>query len=272
MADQKVFAYSPGVLGGVAVSGGLIVLILAVLPLPLPLVTVAVAALVCLTSINALSRGATYGGATAAAGLIGTTLSIVSLVIAGTFALNAPDKVDETPVTPPVDTSIGEETGETPVDPEVVRLQPDSVTATSSADSSEDANGKVVTFVADNVVDQDLATAWRTPGTGAGASLTFTFTQPVHLKSVGMVPGYAKVDAASGVDRFTENRRVEQARFDFGNGIVNEWAFLDSRDVQSNAVDVEVSSVTITVLASTKKADRDFTAISEVEFYGWVVN
>jgi hypothetical protein len=273
-------------LGAVTVCGGFLVLIMAVLPLPIPLLTVAVSLGVCALSVIALKRGAIYGGTTAAFGLVGTALAVIALMIAGTFVLTAPETTSESidtatgaeevvPVEPAVEQTVeatAEPTVEATAERVVERLPVASVIASSTADDAADAAGNTVSFIATNVADADPATAWRTPGTGKGKSLTFQFSQPVHLVSIDVIPGYAKVDPTSGEDRFAENRRVKEARFEFDNGIVNDFSFRDSPDVQSNIVSVKTTSVQVTILESTGKTRRDFTAISEIEFYGWMVN
>nr|WP_296072537.1 hypothetical protein [uncultured Actinoplanes sp.] len=151
-----------------------------------------------------------------------------------------------------------------------VPLQPATVDASSSADSSRDDAGNVVTFVPQNVVDGDISTAWRVPGRGVGESLTFTFPRPVHLTAVGVVPGYAKIDANSGVNRFLQNRRVLQARLSFDDEAV-DVRFADEPTVQQADVDVDTTVVEVTILASSPQTSRNFAAISEVTFDGWVI-
>jgi hypothetical protein len=144
------------------------------------------------------------------------------------------------------------------------------VDASSSADPSRDDSGNVVTFVPQNVVDGDVSTAWRVPGGGVGESLTFTFPGPVHLTAVGLVPGYAKIDGSSGVDRFVQNRRVVQARFSFdGEAVAIRYA--DQPTLQAAKVDVDATGVEVTILESSAPTSRDFTAISEVTFEGWAI-
>ncbi|HWS31155.1 MAG TPA: hypothetical protein VN408_00275 [Actinoplanes sp.] len=266
-------------LGQGAVISGFIVLILAILPLPVPWLTLVLSVGACTLGAYVLKRGAAYGGITAAFGLVGTVLAVFALPIAGFSVATAPEPPDEVVTTPAPDSESypAEEPAPSPENsvepsatPDTIRLDVASVTATSTADSAQDAGGSTVTFDADNVADNDPETAWRTPGTGIGESLTFTFSRPVHLTSVGVIPGYAKLDPTSGVNRFTENRRVEQARFDFGGGIVNDYSFSDSTESQTYTIEMITDSVTVTILDSTDKTKRNYTALSEIAFYGWV--
>lgn len=265
------------VVGASALAGGFVALVLAVVPAPW-FVCIAAAGVALVVSMAALSRSATRGGAVGACGLVGTGTSIVAVLITIAMVKFFPD-----PVTPPVyaqphDNGYVYENEDYVEQPAVtsppaspVQLRAWTVTATSSAPDGVDDDDNVVSFAAENVIDGDTATAWRTPGSGIGETLTFTFDSPVHLTSVGVVAGYNKVDQASNVDRFLQNRRLREARFAFADVATVDWSYADDREMQRNPVDVEVTTVTMTVLASTEKAERDFTAVSEVEFYGWVV-
>ena len=72
------------------------------------------------------------------------------------------------------------------------------VTASSTAASSTDAAGNVVTYLPANVLDGDVQTAWRTPGDGRGESLTLLFDSPMQVVRIGPSHGYAKTDPGSG--------------------------------------------------------------------------
>ncbi len=265
-----------------ALGGGFLALVLAVVPAPW-FVCIAAAGVVFVVSMASLSRSTTQGGTAGACGLVGVGTSAVAVLITLAMVKFFPEPaVPPSYAQPPDDGYVAPDDGyfEEPVPeqepeptstPSTVQLRAWSVSASSSAPNGKDDDDNVVTFAAENVIDGDLTTAWRTPGSGVGETLTFTFDQPVHLTSVGLVPGYNKIDQSSDTDRFLQNRRLREARFAFGDVATVDWSYADSREKQSNAVDVETSTVTMTVLASTEEAERDFTAVSEVEFYGWVV-
>jgi hypothetical protein len=149
-------------------------------------------------------------------------------------------------------------------------LPPVSVVGSAVAPDSKDAAGNPVSFAASNAVDGNLATAWRVPGDGVGASLVLSFDRPVHVAWIGVVPGYAKVDPADGSDRFAQNRRVRSAQFQFSGGQVRAFGFADRPQLQRAAIDLDTSQVAMQI-TSTTSAERDFTAVSEVEVYGWFI-
>ena len=93
------------------------------------------------------------------------------------------------------------------------------VSASCQAEDSSEADGTPVVFAPANVLDGNLATAWRCAG-GAGQELVFDLGGDVHLVSVGLVGGYVKVDPRWGVDRFPQNRRVRAVEWVFADGSV----------------------------------------------------
>jgi hypothetical protein len=154
-------------------------------------------------------------------------------------------------------------------EPQPMRLDPVDVEASASAGPSKDAAGSPVTFEAENVIDGKADTAWRVEGDGVGHSLTFRFDRKVHLSAIGLVPGYAKVDPVSGVERFWQNRRVSTATYTFDSGATVAVKFSDTADLQWLDVDADTTSVVIQITGSTEATERDYTAISEVQFAGW---
>ncbi|MFI5933121.1 NADase-type glycan-binding domain-containing protein [Actinoplanes sp. NPDC051494] len=252
--------------------GGMVALVLAVIPAPMPLITLTVGGLVCAVSLIAVVQGPTAAGLTSAAGLAGLATSVVAMMITGVFIVTAPETPEVVSPGPTVtDLPWTAEPPRTAEPPTVVTISPLTTTATSTAASGKDAGGEVVTFAAENMIDGDATTAWRAPGAAVGEEITFSFPQRVHITSVAMIPGYAKIDSLSGINRFEENRRVTQAQFDF-DAASYEWTYADLAEPQANDVDAEVLVVQMTILASSRKTNRDFTAVSEVVFSGWVVD
>jgi hypothetical protein len=147
-------------------------------------------------------------------------------------------------------------------------LMPDLVTASDTAPDGMDACGNAVPFDPARVADGQTTSAWRVAGSGVGQVLTLSYHGRVHVRRIGLLPGYAKIDPCDGSDRFTENRvvRTVEYRFDDGTTVVQE---LDARpEVQYVDVDVVTGTVAITVLATSPPGARDYTVISEVEVYG----
>jgi hypothetical protein len=155
----------------------------------------------------------------------------------------------------------------TPSKQRVVRLQAVTISASATAPPSIDAGNNVVTFDASKAVDGDPATAWRTAGGGVGDTLRVSFARSVHLVGMGMIVGYDKVDTYDGTDRFQQNGRVSRARVTIDDGRNADLTFADSRDLQPVSLEADTASVTVTILSSVP-GSRDYTAISEIEFYG----
>ena len=162
------------------------------------------------------------------------------------------------------------ETAPATAPPVPAALAPDGVTASATAENGRDSQGNVVEYRAENALDGDATTAWRVEGNGVGETLTFSWSQPVHLTAIEMIPGYAKQDM-DGTDRFPQNRRVRtvRVRFDSGDPPV-ELSFDDQPVVQRRELNANATSVTVEILATRRGApDRDYTAISEVGFEGY---
>ncbi|WP_425491715.1 discoidin domain-containing protein [Nocardioides mesophilus] len=139
--------------------------------------------------------------------------------------------------------------------------------ASCEADSSVDAAGNQIAYPPQNAVDQDTTTAWRCDGSGVGQTLTLTLGQGTRIGEVGLIPGYAKTDPRSGVDRYAENNRITRVRWRFDDGSSVEQR-LDgtaaNRSLQTLRIPVTTSgSVVLEVLDSTP-GSRDTMAVSEV--------
>jgi hypothetical protein len=135
------------------------------------------------------------------------------------------------------------------------------------APDSRDAAGHRVGYQAANVYDGDMSTAWRCNGDGAGEVLTLELADRTAIGEVGLVPGYAKTDPRSGVDRYAENNRITKVRWTFDDGTSVEQNLdgsPDNRDLQTVRVPVTDSAqVTVEVLGSTP-GSRNTVAVSEV--------
>ncbi|HET9724155.1 MAG TPA: protein kinase [Actinomycetota bacterium] len=142
------------------------------------------------------------------------------------------------------------------------------VTASSTAPSSTDAAGNVVTYLPANVLDGDVQTAWRTPGDGRGESLTLLFDTPMHVVRVGMIPGYAKTDPETGVNRFEQNRILREVRYVVRGQEPTTQTFRPAPVPQFVRLDVTASRITIEIVQTTEPGGLDYTAISEVYVYG----
>ncbi|WP_049821266.1 discoidin domain-containing protein [Kineococcus radiotolerans] len=224
---------------------------------------------------------------------------VAAAAVAGWWLVRPDDDVSTTPVAAPSPSTSSSTSTSTPVrevaaatpapavaapvpppTPEPVYptgvLTPARVTAPGSSPDSADAGGRTTTYVAANVLDADPSTAWRTEGSAAGSSLTFTFDAPVRVTEVGLINGFAKVDPHDGTDRYPQGRRVLAVTWTFqgptGPVSVPQRLSDGERDLQRIPVPAVVtSSATLTVDEVTRPgAGRlfDRTAISEVRFTG----
>ncbi|RYU10596.1 NADase-type glycan-binding domain-containing protein [Nocardioides iriomotensis] len=140
--------------------------------------------------------------------------------------------------------------------------------ASCQAPSSVDAAGNEIGYPPTSAYDGDLTTAWRCNGTGVGQTLSLTFVEPEEIGELALVPGYAKTDPRSGVDRYAENNRITRVRWTFPDGttVVQK---LDgaptNRTLQTMRIKpVQADSVTMEVLASAR-GPRNTIAVSEVQ-------
>ncbi|MET0909460.1 MAG: rod shape-determining protein MreC, partial [Ilumatobacteraceae bacterium] len=183
------------------------------------------------------------------------------------------ETVETTTTVPPTTTTTPPTTTEFVVDPADAFVQTlVDPTASSTAPDGVDGAGNPVSYSVDNTVDGDYETAWRTEGDGVGETLTYHFAAgSVYVTSVGLIPGYAKIDATDGTDRFLENRRIRAVRWTFDGGVVQQQDFADSRDLQTIDIPgVLTRTITIEILETTDHGGRDFTPVSEVQVEGVV--
>ena len=131
-----------------------------------------------------------------------------------------------------------------------------------------DSCGRPVNYDVRNLVDGNTTTAWRAPGDAVGARVTITLPRPTHLTQIGLVPGYAKVDQCSNLDRFTQLRRVTAVEWLFDGEVSLPQTFKDRPEMQTMAVDVITTTITIEIRGSTPNPRLDAAAISEVQLVG----
>jgi len=126
-------------------------------------------------------------------------------------------------------------------------------------------------FSPTNVLDRNPGTAWRCATPATGETLTLTLAEESRLTSVGMIGGYVKVDPSTGVDRFPQNHRVRQVRWTFSDGTSVTQDLADSRQMQTLAVDVVTSTVTVEILSTYPPSGPDqknTVVVAEVQFLG----
>jgi hypothetical protein len=164
-------------------------------------------------------------------------------------------------------------TGETqaaeiaPIGGRGARLSPVHVTASSTALPGEDGCGEPTQYPAKNVADGNPESAWRTEGDGLGETMQFDFDGDVHIERIGLIPGFSKVDPCDGINRFPQNRVIERVLFTFDDGSSTTATYLPEPRLQWIDLSKSTSHVIIEIMDTSPPGGRDFTAISEVEFF-----
>jgi serine/threonine protein kinase len=154
----------------------------------------------------------------------------------------------------------------------IVLLRPSGVSASSFAQAGVDASGNDITYDPQNAVDGQADTTWRVDGDGAGQWLQLDFESEVSISSIGLIPGYDKIDPTDGTDRFVQNRVVKVVRFEFSDGSSVRASFEQSRDMQFVAFEQAIHTRSIRIVVEQTYPPppdgRDFTPISEVQVLG----
>ena len=141
--------------------------------------------------------------------------------------------------------------------------------ATASCESapSVDSAGNRIGYAPSNSYDGDLSTAWRCDGDGVGQTLTLALPGTVDIGEVGLVPGYAKTDPRSGVDRYAENNRITRVRWTFSDGtsVVQRLdGSATNRELQSVRIPLTAADEVVVEVLATTRGPRNTTAVSEI--------
>jgi hypothetical protein len=149
----------------------------------------------------------------------------------------------------------------------VTPVSVDAISADCTAPPGRDSAGRKVTYAPKNAIDAKADTAWRCNGTAVGQKLTLRMSGDVDVAEVGLVPGYAKTDPESGVDRYAENNRISRVRWTLGDGesVVQRLdTGRSSRAVQLLRVPrTTTDTITLEILA-VDRGPRNTTAISDI--------
>jgi hypothetical protein len=139
--------------------------------------------------------------------------------------------------------------------------------ATCEAKPGVDSAGNQVRYQPSNVFDEDMTTAWRCDGDGSGQKLTVNLADATRIGQVGLIPGYAKTDARSGVDRYAENNRITKVRWEFDDGTSVEQTFDPSpknRSMQSMRIPVVKTGKVVVEILGSQPGPRNTVAVSEL--------
>jgi hypothetical protein len=208
-------------------------------------IVVAVLALVLYVGVNRLWSAAREHGRAAAA----PRTSVAQTTVAPTTA-------------PPTSTG-------TTVAPTPQPVKATGIDVSSQTGSATNGCGQATSYDAANLQDGDPSTAWRVKGDGTGQTIRLALAGPTHLTSVGLLPGYAKVDNCTSADRFKQMRKVASVSWTFDGGAKVAQSFQPTPQIQTEAVDVVTTSVTIEITATTPgDGSLDYTPISEIALLG----
>jgi hypothetical protein len=142
--------------------------------------------------------------------------------------------------------------------------------------SGIDGGGNAISYGPENAFDATPATAWRCPGAG-GYTIEFAPVGggPAVVTDVGIIPGYAKTDPYTGVDRFSENHTATEVvwRLYTGSSWISVSQVIDQPSAQLSWARLDsptlVYAATLTVTATGNPASRlDSTPISTVALAG----
>lgn len=140
------------------------------------------------------------------------------------------------------------------------------VSASCTAPPAVDGAGHRVAYSASNLLDGVRDTAWRCQGRAVGATLIFKLLPGTSVAAVGLVPGYAKTDPVTSVDRYAQDNRVTMVRWTVGGRSVVQRFSADPHDRSLRLLRIPATHadrVRLTIL-STARGPLDITAISEV--------
>ncbi|WP_235736186.1 NADase-type glycan-binding domain-containing protein [Nocardioides alcanivorans] len=147
------------------------------------------------------------------------------------------------------------------------------VTGPRPTQPGQSVDGTQVRYPATNMLDNDPTTAYRIDGDATGATITFTFDEPVTIREIGMINGYAKVDGqgAGRRDWYVSNRKVLRAEWTFDDGTSAVQELRRTTDLQVMQVAATTTqTITLRLLRVSKPGSdpRNTTAISSVLLRG----
>jgi hypothetical protein len=208
--------------------------------------------------------------------------AVVLALIAGIWLLGGDDGEPDN-----AEPATGAQTGgdpssqDDPTSPSAPAGNPGDLAADSTATGPKplkpgrDLAGRPVSYPPANMLDDDLATAYRIPGDASGETVTFTLPEESVVSEVGLVNGYAKKDASGArtVDWYGFNRKILRVEWVFDDGSTIEQALRSEPVLQTIVVDdVRTSTIRLRLLDVSPPGAgalrKDVTAISDVLLRG----
>jgi len=154
------------------------------------------------------------------------------------------------------------------------------ITGYCSAEASTRlADDQGLTYGAANLLDGKKVTCWAEGvknSYGEGEWVKFTFSEPVVLTAMKVIPGYDK--RAGGWDRWGSNGRLRRVRLTFADGSSKDHTFADRKGLQTIPLSekrtewVKMTIVSVYHAHHTTPDDHyaKDTSASEVRFTGWL--
>ena len=212
--------------------------------------------------------------------------AVVLAMVAGVWLLRGEDSSDDASGTqadaassasePPAETADGDPTAPSAPDGSPADLAAES-TATGPAPlrPGRDLSGRTVAYPPANMLDDDLATAYRVRGDASGETLTFTLPSEAEISEVGLVNGYAKQDTSGSrtVDWYPLNRKILKVEWVFDDGSTVSQDLRTEPVLQTIVVDkVRTSTISLRILEVSPPGSgalgKNATAISDVLLRG----
>ena len=139
----------------------------------------------------------------------------------------------------------------------------------------QDLGGNPVSYPPANMLDEDLATAYRIPGDASGETVVFTLPEEAEISEVGLVNGYAKKDSSGSrtVDWYALNRKILKVEWVFDDGTTVAQDLRAEPVLQTIAVDkVRTNTISLRILEVSAPGagamSKNVTAISDVLLHG----
>jgi hypothetical protein len=85
---------------------------------------------------------------------------------------------------------------------------------------------------------------------------------------VGLIPGYAKFDPTTGVNRFEQDHIITEVRYLIPGLPPTEQHFKPQPYPQYVRLSATASRITIEIVGTTRAAEKNYTAISEIYVLG----
>jgi hypothetical protein len=147
-----------------------------------------------------------------------------------------------------------------------------SVDASSQTAAGQNGCGQPTNYDPGNVQDGDPGTAWRTAGDGTGQTVHLVLSGPTHLTTVGLIPGYDRIDPCTQANRFNQMRKVTSVTWTFDGGTTAKQTFAAQPTMQTIDVSVVTTAVTVEITGTTRSSGLDYTPISEIALTGYAAS